>query len=183
MVQTKNELIKIPDERVINKIFTIREKKVMLDRDLAELYGVTTGNLNKAVKRNIYRFPDDFMFQLTKKELENLVLQFGISGSSFQFGILKQGKNIKYLPYVFTEQGVAMLSSILSSKRAVAVNIQIIRTFTKLRELLATNAQLRKKIEDIEEKYDENFSQVFKVLKLLLKQEDERESKEPIGFA
>ncbi len=167
MVQIKNELIKIPDERVINKIFLIREKKVMLDRDLAELYGVNTGNLNKAVRRNIDRFPDDFMFQLTIEELSSLRFQFGILESG-------RGQHQKYLPYAFTEQGVAMLSGILNSKRAVAVNIQIIRTFTKLRELLATNAQLRKKIEDIEEKYDENFSQVFKVLKLLLQQEDEK---------
>ena len=120
----------VPRERIESKILFIRGKKVILDAHLAELYGVTTGNLNKAVKRNIDRFPDDFMFQLRKEEYEAL---------RFQFGILKRGAHAKYLPYVFTEQGVAMLSSVLNSKWAIMVNIQMMRTFTKLRELMITH--------------------------------------------
>lgn len=145
-----------------NKIFLIRDKKVMLDRDLAELYRVTTGNLNKAVKRNIERFPEIFMFQLTKNELGSL---------RFQFGSLKRGQHRKYLPYAFTEQGVAMLSSVLKSKRAIQVNIQIMITFTKIREILATHKDLQRKIETLEGKYkqhDQQFKIVFEVIRQLL---------------
>src|SRR5438132_10771365 len=129
-----NKHLSLPDESVINKIYLIRGKKVMLDSDLAELYGVLTGNLNKAVKRNIERFPEDFMFQLTKSELENLIFQIGTSSSKWG--------GIRKLPFVFTEQGVAMLSSVLNSKQAVAVNIQIIRIFTRIREVLGTNKEI-----------------------------------------
>ena len=162
----------IPDERIIGKIYLIRGKKVMFDRDLAELYDVTTGNLNKAVKRNIDRFPDDFMFQLNKDEANIF--------SRFQIGILNRGKNIKYAPYVFTEQGVAMLSAVLKSKRAVAVSIQVVRTFVKLREILSTHKQLQEKMEKIESKYDKNFKIVFQMIASLMK--EDAIPKDKIGF-
>ena len=187
----KNELIVIPSERVVSKIFLIRSKKVMLDKDLADLYGVETKVLNQAVKRNLERFPADFMFQLNKQEAEiwksqieisNLRHQIGTSSLRSQIVTLKNGRgqHIKYLPYVFTEQGVAMLSSVLNSKRAIQVNIQIIRTFTQLRELLMTNKELRIKIENMEKKYDTKLKRVFDVLKQLLMQENK--PKNQIGF-
>ena len=190
-ITSKNTSLFIPMEKVINKIFFIRKKKVMLDKDLAELYGVETKYLNKAVKRNIKRFPPDFMFQLKKEEaillvsqnvIPNLRSQFVTSSLRFQIGTLKNGRgqHLKYSPYVFTEQGVAMLSSVLNSERAILVNIQIIRTFTKLRELISTNIKLRKKIELMEKKYDHKFSQVFDVLKQLLMQEVRPKKK--VGF-
>ncbi|MDP3661493.1 MAG: ORF6N domain-containing protein [bacterium] len=162
----------IPDSRIESRIFFIRGKKVMLDRNLAELYGVETKTLNRAAKRNRLRFPPDFMFQLTKAEADAF--------SRYQFGTLKKNSNLKYqigtssyggrrkLPYAFTEQGVAMLSSVLNSKRAIQVNIQIIRTFTKLRELIATNKELREKIEKLESKYNQQFRVVFEAIKQLL---------------
>src|SRR5690606_30812509 len=128
--------ISIPDEIITSKIYLIRGQKVMLDRDLAELYGVTTGNLNKAVGRNIKRFPDDFMFELDKEEFDNLRSQFDTS---------KWGGTRKP-PKAFTEQGVAMLSGVLNSDRAIAVNIQIIRVFTKIREVLTDTLNLRLEI-------------------------------------
>lgn len=177
MTKEKNTTDLIPQETIASKIFFIRGKKVMLDRDLAKLYEVMTGNLNKAVKRNIDRFPEDFMFQLTKEEFESLMFQFGIS---------KRG-GTRSLPYAFTEQGVAMLSSVLNSKRAILVNIRIIRVFTRLREMLATNADIRKKIEDLERKttgklkeHDEQLAMVFEALKQLLQPPEE--PKEQIGF-
>ena len=118
----------IPQEVIENKILLIRSKKVMLDKDLAVLYGVQTRTLNQAVKRNVQRFPEDFMFQLTREEAEKLLRS--------QFVTLKRGRHYKYLPYAFTENGVAMLSSILNSEGAIEVNIQIMRTFTRLREML-----------------------------------------------
>jgi hypothetical protein len=130
----------IPDEIVMNKIFLIRGVKVMLDKDLAELYGVTTGNLNKAVNRNIMRFPDDFMFRLTKEEFDNLIFQIGTS----RWG------GVRKLPYAFTEQGVAMLSSILHSPRAIMVNIQIIRIFTRIRYLLESQSEILQKLVKLE---------------------------------
>lgn len=132
--------------RVIEqRILLIRGQKVLLDSDLAGLYDVTTFNLNKAVKRNTDRFPRDFMFQLTQEEVGNLRFQFGISSLRSQNATSKHGGR-RYLPYVFTEQGVAMLSSVLNSERAIAVNIEIMRTFVKLRELLATHAELARKL-------------------------------------
>ena len=160
----------IPSERIISKIFLIRGRKVMIDQDLAELYVVETKALNLAVKRNLARFPSDFMFQLSEKEFKNLRSQIETS----RWG----GR--RYVPYAFTEQGVAMLSSILNSDRAIQVNIQVIRTFTKLRELLATNKELRVKIENMEKKYDAELRQVFDVLKQLLIQESK--PKGQIGF-
>lgn len=166
----KNNTNLIPIERVINKIFLIRGSKVMIDKDLAELYEVETKSFTRIVKRNIERFPSDFMFQLNKKEFENLRSHFGTSSWGGR----------RYLPYVFTEQGVAMLSSVLNSKKAIKVNIQIIRTFTKLRELLSTNKELRIKVENMEKKYDTKLGQVFEILKQLIKQE--AKPKKQIGF-
>ena len=151
----------IPDEVIINKIHFFREKKVMLDRDLAELYCVTTFNLNKAVKRNIKRFPDDFMFQLTEEENKILIFHFGISSWG----------GTRKLPYAFTEQGVAMLSGILNSDIAIEVNIRIIRIFTKLREMLLTHKDILLKLEQFERQVVENsedIQRIFTALKELL---------------
>ena len=150
----------IPQEILESKIFVIRGHKVMLDRDLAALYGVETKVLNRAVKRNLLRFPDDFIFQLTKTE--------NLERSRRQFGTLKRGHNVKYQSYAFTENGVAMLSSVLKSRRAIEVNIQIMRTFTKIRELLNTHADLRRKLEEMEKKYDYQFKVVFDAIKSLI---------------
>jgi len=160
----------IPIERIQNSIYLIRNQKVMLDKDLAALYGVETKALIQAVKRNIERFPSDFMYQLTDKEFA--ILRSRIVTSSWG------GR--RYNPYVFTEQGVAMLSSVLKSKRAAEVNIAIMRTFVKLRKILATNDLLRRKIESMERKYDEQFQQVFAVLKNMLM--EEAKPKKQIGF-
>src|SRR3989338_10937647 len=177
----KNSLM--PSEKILSEILFIRGKKVMLDKDLALLYQVETGSLNRAVKRNLERFPSDFMFQLTKSELQNLRYQFGISNLISQSVTSSRGGR-RYLPYAFTEQGVAILSSILNSERAILVNIQIIRTFTKLRELLATNTKLRIKIEKMEKKYNYQLKEVFEILKQLLKKEKPKEEKPKtqIGF-
>ncbi len=160
----------IPQEIIENKILFIRGKKVMLDKDLAILYGVTTGNLNKAVQRNIDRFPEDFMFQFTDEEFKNLIFQFGTSSWG----------GVRKLPYAFTENGVAMLSSVLNSKRAIDVNIQIMRTFTLLREMLLTHKDLQRKIEAMEKKYDQQFKIVFDAIKQLL--EPEKKPRKRIGF-
>jgi hypothetical protein len=153
----------------------LRHEKVMLDFDLAALYGVTTGNLNKAVKRNFQRFPADFMFELTEEEAQSL---------RFQSGSLKRGQHFKYLPHAFTEQGVAMLSSVLRSPRAVEVNIAIVRTFVQLRRLMDSNRDLARKIEAMEKKYDEQFSVVFDAIKQLIAEDDVRKAqpKRRIGF-
>jgi phage regulator Rha-like protein len=146
----------------------------MLDSDLAELYGVETFNLNKAVKRNIDRFPDDFMFQLSQEEAESLRFQIGMSKVSGRGGR-------RSLPYAFTEQGVAMLSSVLNSKQAVQVNITIMRAFVKLRELLATHKDLAEKLEALEKKYDRQFKIVFDAIRQLMKLEDPPKERR-IGF-
>jgi len=164
----------VPVERIEKSILLIRSQKVMLDTDLAQLYGVKTKELNKAVKRNIDRFPDDFMFQLTKKEHDNLRFHFGTSSSS-------GGR--QYRPYVFTEQGVAMLSSVLRSKRAVQVNVQIMRTFVKLREIISSNIELAHKLEELERKYDahdEQIKAVFDAIKQMMA--PVKKKKNPIGF-
>ena len=148
----------VPQEFIESKIYVVRGHKVMLDNDLANLYGVTTKNLNKAVSRNMDSFPADFMYKLKKGELENL---------RFQIGTSRWGGR-RYFPYVFTENGVSMLSSVLKSQRARQVNIQIMRTFTKLRELLATHAHLRRKLEEMEKKYDCQFKVVFDAIKSLI---------------
>jgi len=156
---------------VAAKIFLIRGKRVMLDKDLAKLYEVDTSQLTRQVRRNIDRFPTDFMFQLTREELQNLICQ---NGTSSWGGTRK-------LPYAFTEQGVAMLSGVLHSKRAIHVNIQIMRAFTQLRRMLLTNVDLRRKIEEIEKKYDKQFLIVFKAIKELLEPPPVKQ-KPPIGF-
>lgn len=169
------ELSAIPDETISGKIFLIRNTKVMLDKDLAVLYGVTTGNLNKAVKRNIQRFPDDFMFQLTKSEFDNLIFQFGTSSWG----------GTRTLPYAFTEQGVAMLSGILNSERAIMVNIHIMRIFTKLREMLVENLSIRLEIENIKKKLtnqDKSIELVFSYLDELLEKHDNPKPGKQIGF-
>ena len=149
-------------EKLATLVHYLRHEKAILDSDLAELYGVSTSNLNKAVQRNIERFPADFMFQLTEDEWENLRFQFGISSS---YG----GR--RYLPYAFTEQGVAMLSSVLRSEHALEVNIAIMRTFVQLRRLMDSNALLAEKIESLEEKYadhDQQFQLVFEAIKQII---------------
>jgi len=151
----------VPIERIEQKILTLRNEKVMLDSDLAELYGVTTFNLNKAVKRNRDRFPDDFMFQLTSKEFHALRFQNGMSKSSGRGGR-------RYLPYVFTEQGVAMLSSVLKSKRAVKVNVEIMRTFVKLRRMIASHKDLARRLDELEKKYNRHFKIVFDAIRELM---------------
>ncbi len=162
----------VPAELIERKIYLIRNKKVMLDSDLAELYDVETKVLNQAVKRNIARFPEDFMFQLNKEEALEL--------SRSQFVTLKRGQNIKYLPHVFTENGVAMLSSVLNSEMAIQVNIQIMRTFTKIREMLSSHKDLKHKIEEMEKKYDSQFKIVFNAIKELMTPPEKQVRK--IGF-
>jgi hypothetical protein len=159
-------------ETIENRILLLRGAKVLLDRDLASLYGVSTKALNQAVKRNLERFPDDFMFQVNKQEKEQVVTNCD------HLAMLKFSPT---LPYVFTEQGIAMLSSVLSSRRAIQVNIQIMRTFTKLRQLMVTHEDLRRKIEDMEKKYDSQFKVVFEAIRELLLPPKEK-AKPRIGF-
>lgn len=161
----------LPAEALEHRIYFIRGHRVMLDSHLAELYGVSTGNLNKAITRNLDRFPDDFMFQLSPKEYESL---------RFQFGTLKRGQHSKYLPRAFSEQGVAMLSSVLRSKRAVHVNIGIMRTFVKLRRLIASYPGLARRLDELESKYDAQFKEVFDAIRDLMA--SPREQRRPIGF-
>ena len=163
----------IPEQAILSKIYWLRGKKVMLDRDLAKLYGVPVKALIQAVKRNPDRFPGDFMVRLNWKEAQN---------SRSQIVTLKQGRNIKYLPHAFTEQGVAMLSSVLKSKTAIRVNIQIMRIFSKLRHMLETHGKLKRKIEEMERKYDGQFKIVFDALRELLAPTPPSKTKGPIGF-
>ena len=153
----KAEPVKIPVERLEKAIFLIRGEKVMLDRNLAELYGVETRTLNQSVKRNLERFPDDFMFELTREEI------MGISQVVTSSG-LKFSKRVT----AFTEQGVAMLSSVLRSKRAIAVNVEIMRAFVRLRKILASNAELSLRLDDLEGKYDRRFKIVFDAIRQLM---------------
>jgi hypothetical protein len=152
----------LPDEIIINKIILLRDQKVLVDRDLAELYGVDTRTLNQAVKRNLKRFPEDFMFQMSKEEFEIWRSQIVISNGD-RMGLRRP-------PYVFTEQGVAMLSSVLNSDTAILVNIQIMRVFTKLRALLDSHKEILRKLESIEKKdieQDEKILLIFEYLKQL----------------
>lgn len=153
----------LADERVISKIYVIRKQKIMLDRDLAEMYGVETKVFNQSIKRNLERFPKDFMFQLTKDEAAEI--------SRSQIVTLKQGQNMKYAPYAFTEQGVSMLSGVLNSAIAIQVHIQIIRVFTKMKELLLTHKDILLKLEKMEKDVKENkedIAMIFKAVKQLL---------------
>ena len=152
----------VPVERIAESIRWIRSQKVMFDSDLAALYGVTTGNLNKAVRRNRHRFPSDFMFQLRPEELANL---------KFQFGISSWGGRRRSRPFVFTEQGIAMLSSVLNSERAVRVNIAIMRAFVKLRHMLDTNRELSQKFSELEThvgKHDEEIAAILEAIRQLM---------------
>jgi hypothetical protein len=177
--------IVLKPENVANLVFLIRGEKVMLDADLAMLYGVEARSLNQAVARNRKRFPLDFMFQLTAKEYENIRSQFvttlGGKGNSSQTVMSsRKHRGRIYRPYAFTEQGVAMLSSVLRSARAVEVNIAIMRTFVQLRRLMDTNRHLARKIEALEEKYDEQFAVVFEAIKQLIA--PPAPSRKQIGF-
>lgn len=148
----------ISQEAIQTKIFILRGKKIILDRDLAFLYGVPTKVFNQSVKRNIQRFPEDFMFQLNDVEFKNLRSQIVTSNWGGQ----------RYLPYAFTEQGIAMLSGVLNSERAIQVNIQIMRTFIKMREMLLNYKGLKEKIENMEKKYNRQFKVVFEAIRQLL---------------
>lgn len=167
----------IPHERIENKIYLIRGNKVILDSDLADLYGVSTKQLTRQVRRNIRRFPGDFLIQLTREELGNLRCQFGTSSWG----------GTRYRPLAFTEQGIAMLSGVLHSRRAIEVNIAIMRAFVKLRELMMTHKDLARKIEELEAKFnkhDENFVIVFQAIKKILQSPREPRRKKPlIGFS
>ncbi|MBL7952694.1 MAG: ORF6N domain-containing protein [Flavobacteriales bacterium] len=163
-----------PDAAITGRIHQVRGRRVLLDRDLAELYGVETKQLKRQVRRNLGRFPEDFMFDLTLEEAEL---------SRSQIGTLKQGENIKYLPMAFTEQGVAMLSSVLNSEQAVLVNIHIIRVFTRMREVLLAHHEVLQKLEELEGRlstHDEEIQAIFDHLTALVSPAD-RQSK-PIGF-
>ncbi len=176
MKENQNEIIEeisIDTQFIQQKIYFIRGEKVMIDRDLAVLYEVDTSHLNRAVRRNIERFPEDFMFAMSKDEIQNWICQIGISNSSLKQGLRKP-------PLVFTEQGIAMLSSVLNSSRAIQVNIQIIRLFTKLRRMIDTYKELREKVEALEKNSDANFKEIFRVIRLLIRQEEQPKKK--IGF-
>jgi regulator of replication initiation timing len=174
MIKKENVLV-VPDEVVMNKIYVIRNQKVMLDKDLADLYQVETKQLKRQVKRNIERFPEDFMFELTQLEYENLRCQIGTSSWG----------GVRYLPIVFTEQCVAMLSSVLNSKIAIAVNIQIMRIFTKVRQMLTDNTELRLDIEIIKKKLDnqdKNMEIVFRYLDELIEKKENTKPRTKIGY-
>lgn len=164
------ELI-VEQEVIEGKIYMIRGHKVMLDKDLALLYGVKPIRLREQVKRNLKRFPDDFMFQLADKEIDFMVSQNAIPSRKHLGG---------YNPYVFTEQGVAMLATVLNSERAIQVNIEIMRTFVRLRRMLASNRELARKLDDLEKKYDAQFKVVFDAIKQLM--EPPKKARKRIGF-
>ncbi len=175
-VESKTHHQVIPVETIADKIYLIRNSKVMLDADLADLYGVKIKALNQAVRRNTDRFPDDFMFQLTWDETREL--------SRSQIVTLKRGQHRKYQPCAFTEQGVAMLSIVLRSTRAIQVNIAIMRSFARIREVLSTHVDLVRKLEDLEQKYaahDERIQQIFSYIKKLVAPQPRH--RRQIGFA
>ena len=159
-------------ENLAKLVNVVRGEKVLLDADLADLYGVATKVLNQAVKRNLDRFPADFMFQLTPEEWERMRSQT----------VTSSRRKLTAIPYAFTEQGVAMLSSVLRSQRAVEVNIAIMRTFVQLRRLMESNRDLARRIEAMETRYDEQFSQVFDAIKQLIAEDKSRKAKPPMGF-
>lgn len=169
--------MEISEQVIIDRVHLIRGMKIMLDKDLAEMYGVETFRLNESVKRNHSRFPHDFMFQLTQDEFKSLISQNAISNNRGRGGTRK-------LPYAFTEQGVAMLSSVLNSETAIQVNIRIIRVFTKMKQMLLDNKELYSKIEKIERKltdHDKDLQNIFIILKKLLQVPDPVK-RNPIGF-
>jgi hypothetical protein len=171
----QNNSIVVPDEIIMNRIYYIREQKVMIDSDLAELYGVETKRLNEQVKRNINRFPDDFMFQLNNEEFINLKSQFATSSWGGR----------RNPPYAFTEHGVLMLSSVLNSDKAIKVNIQIMRIFTKVRALITDNLTVKLEIEEIKKKLsnqDQNIELVFSYLDELMEKQENPEPRRQIGY-
>ncbi len=174
----------IPSERIEQAILLIRGHKVMLDADLAKLYGVSVGRLNEVVRRNIDRFPDDFMFQLTREELENMRAQTVTSNLKSQFAISSSGwGGRRHPPYAFTEQGVAMLSSVLRGKRAVQVNIEIMRAFVRLRQILSSQKELARKLEQFERRigaHDQKIEAVFQAIRQLMTPPEP--GKRKIGF-
>ncbi len=175
MSEEKNSSSLLPDEMIMSKIYFIREQKVMLDSDLAELYGVETRRLNEQVKRNISRFPEDFMFQLSDAEFENLKSQIATS----TWGGRRKP------PKAFTEHGVLMLSSVLNSEKAIKVNIQIMRIFTRVREMLTDNLSLKLEIEEIKKKLasqDKNIELVFNYLDELMEKQENPEPRRQIGY-
>ncbi len=170
-----NNILVIPDEVILSKIYFVRDQKVMIDSDLAELYGVETRRLNEQVKRNISRFPEDFMFQLSEAEFKNLKSQIATSSWGGR----------RKPPYVFTEHGVLMLSSVLNSEKAIKVNIQIMRIFTKVREMLTDNLSIKLEIEEIKKKLqnqDKNIELVFIYLDELIEKQENPEPRKQIGF-
>ena len=172
--------IAVPDEVIMSKIYLIRGKKVMLDRDLAELYGVETKQLKRAVRRNIERFPEDFMFEMTKEELENWRYQFGTSN--------KERMGLRVPPFLFSEHGAVMLASVLNSERAIKVNIQIIRVFNKMREMLLAHKEILLQLEQMQQKlaeHDHNILLIFEYIKQLeeaKQQEAEQKERKRIGY-
>ena len=172
----------VPIERIERSILLIRGQKVMIARDLAYLYGVTTKVLNQAVKRHKDRFPEDFMFQLTMEEAKIWWTEVRGSGLRSQIVTLKRGQHIKYRPYAFTEHGILMLSSVLNSERAVQVNIEIMRTFVRLRRMLASHAELARKLEALEKRYDAQFKIVFDAIRQLMAPPEPEPPKKRIGF-
>jgi len=188
----RNTKVSLPDERIFSKIYLIRGQKVMFDSDLADLYEVETKMLKRAVRRNINRFPDDFMFELTREEWKNLRFQFGTSTGNqnlrSQSGTSSAESNsawggTRYPPFAFTEQGVAMLSGILNSPRAIAVNIQIMRIFVKMRQMITGYKELLSKIEKLEadqENSNKHIGNIYKIIKELL--EPEYKNREPVSF-
>ena len=175
MDRKSEDALVIPDEIILSKIYYVRDLKVMIDSDLAELYGVETRRLNEQVKRNLSRFPGDFMFQLTDDEFNNLKSQIATSSWGGR----------RKPPFVFTEHGVLMLSSVLNSDRAIKVNIQIMRIFTKVRQLLADNLSVRIEIEEIKKKLenqDKNIELVFNYLDELIEKQENQEFRREIGF-
>jgi len=169
--------IAIPDEVVMSKIYIVRNIKVMLDRDLAELYGVETKVLKQAVKRNITRFPSDFMFEMSPREFEGWRNEFATSPGD------KQG--LRYAPFCFTEQGVTMLSCVLNSPRAIQLNIQIVRIFTRIREALTDNLSVKLEIEEIKKRLqnqDKNIELVFNYLDELIEKQDNPKPRKPVGY-
>ena len=176
-MDNQEKQIALPEERIINKIYVIRGEKVMLDRDLAELYDVETKYLKRQVKRNILRFPDDFMFQLTDKEFKNWRSQFVTSKSD------KMG--LRYPPFAFTETGVAQLSGVLNSKQAILMNNQIMRVFIKMRTMFTDNLSLKLDIEDIKKKLenqDKSIELVFSYLDELMEKQENPRPRNKIGY-
>lgn len=174
-MSVENSIILVPDEQIMSKIYLIRDQKVMLDRDLAELYGVETKVLKQQVRRNSERFPSDFMFELSKNE-------FSILRSHF---VTSSWGGVRYLPMVFTEQGVAMLSSVLNSKKAIQVNIQIMRIFTKIRSMFTDTLSLKLEIEEIRKKVqnqDKNIELVFSYLDELITKQENNSPRKRIGY-